>query len=868
MKEREHVRRRSFIGTVATVAAGAGAGVGAAEGSDEQHSRTNAVASSVAASSVADYANRAGRIGTDGLQAALDDWNNGAIGRDLLDRVTAAWNTGERVVEKTVVELTDDVGSDRTLERNPDDPNGEAVVYQVQNSIDVGARLTVEPGAVIEFTQGTRLNVDSEAALVAEGTATDPILLTATNARRGWWGGVYVNSGNPDGSMEHVVVEYGGGGLRADVVVESDGTTALSNCTLRRSGEYGVAVKSGAELQAGSGDNVYAHNAAAPAYARTGTMHALSASSVYTDNDNDYVYVDSENVTGGGPDTEERTWSGLGVPYWMDGGHKVEELDLTIEAGATFAFTEGSGLHLAANCRFTVVGRDPEAEEPNIVDPITFTGTEKQRGWWSGLYVSSVNADNVLRNVVVEYGGNGENGNLSLGNRFREAAVCEIKGCTFRQADGYGMVLGGSQATGYSNNVDLDSDFNTYTENADGPVRIHTSQIHYLSNGSDFTGNDTEEVYVANGENANADNLDADAIEWSNINVPYHMDSSDHWVNDVELSVEPGAEFRFEEEGLLAFNNEAVMSVEGSEAEPILFTGTEQQRGWWDGIYVETRADNNTLRHAIVEYGANGEDANLSLGNRFREYAELAITDCTFRHADGYGMILGGGEGTGYTNNVTLHEMDNNVYTANADGPASINTPQVHYLATSSDFTGNDTDEVYVANGQNLNESSVDVDAVTWSAINVPYRFDDSTHAVDHVDLTVEPGVECRFEETARVRFKENSSFTMEGTEDEQITLTGTEEIAGWWDGVSIQSPSLTNTMDYVVVEYGGRDLAGNLDLAETGFRQNAALTLTNSTIRHSRAAGLYVNEGERINDDVCEVNTFADNEGGDCVVE
>ncbi len=1030
------------MGALAAAVAGKATGVGAAD--------TGATAESPGSAEslqVENYANRAGRVDTEGFNDALNDYSNGVINSSEFNSVKTAWQNGERVVNKEVIQLSDNISSDTTLEKNPNNPSGEAVVYQVTSHISVSAQLTLEAGVVMEFTQGTELNIGSNGTIIGEGTSQDPILFTATNARPGWWNGIDVESSDLDNILTQATIEYGGRNLNGCIDV-GGASIQLTDCTVRHGQAYGLSLGNNGELLSGSDNNTYTRNLEGAAYARTSTMHMLSAGSSYTGNSDDYVFVNSQNISGAGPDSESRTWAALDVPWRMDGGHQVDEMALDIEAGATFEFTQQSSLFFQNNARMliegtadskitftgtsqqrgwwdgiyaettdtenvmdhvvaeyggngrqgtvtlatdfgesaelqftnctvrhsgqyglycgsnvtltntgsneytgntngpvhvqaptmhmlsdtsTFTGNDndyvhvstnninlsgPEESitwqnidvpwridgsltvnnvelivnggatfeftessnlffdnnavinmvgieeiegQENPINEITFTGTDEQRGWWDGIYAETTNTDNTMEWVIVEYGGDDRAGNLTLATDFGESAELKLRQCTFRHSAGHGLYCG--------SNVTLkETGFNEYTSNALGPVRVQAPTMHMLSDNSTFTGNDEDYVLVSTNNISGPGS--EESIRWDNIDVPWRIDG-ELQVNNYELIVDPGANFEFTEASRLRFENGAVMTIDGTESDPITFTGTDDQRGWWDGIYLETQSLLNTMSHTVIEYGANNLDGNLEVGTDFGEAGNIELNNCTFRHGDGYGLKAG--------SDTSFPNSGSNVYTNNVSGAADMRAENIHYLSADSDFTGNDTDIVLV---RDSNLGSGDLasgqDTATWDAINVPYEFTSNTdHTISDVELVIEPGATLQFREQSKLEFDTGSIITIEGTSDNPITITGTEQIKGWWDGIYIRSESLLNTIDNTIVEYGGRETWDDLGIGANiamglEFGDNATLTLTNSTLRHSSGAGLFADPGDvPENDaDITSVNTFSDNDGGGYVLD
>jgi len=75
----------------------------------------------------------------------------------------------------------------------------------------------------------------------------------------------------------------------------------------------------------------------------------------------------------------------------------------------------------------------------------------------------------------------------------------------------------------------------------------------------------------------------------------------------------------------------------------------------------------------------------------------------------------------------------------------------------------------------------------TWTKENSPYQVTSDITVLAGATLTVEPGVEVRFDRYAGLRVL--GKLTALGTATQPITFTGqfTTPLAGWWDGISIK---------------------------------------------------------------------------------
>ncbi len=102
--------------------------------------------------------------------------------------------------------------------------------------------------------------------------------------------------------------------------------------------------------------------------------------------------------------------------------------------------------------------------------------------------------------------------------------------------------------------------------------------------------------------------------------------------------------------------------------------------------------------------------------------------------------------------------------------------------------------------------------------------------------LTIEPGVEVRFEQNAKIVVGDNNSpatLIAKGTETSRIVFTGnqTEKTRGWWYHVYFNEQAVNCQMAYCTVEYGGKaDIYSNggniiIDKAENVVIENCVIT-------------------------------------------
>jgi hypothetical protein len=94
----------------------------------------------------------------------------------------------------------------------------------------------------------------------------------------------------------------------------------------------------------------------------------------------------------------------------------------------------------------------------------------------------------------------------------------------------------------------------------------------------------------------------------------------------------------------------------------------------------------------------------------------------------------------------------------------------------------------------------------TWVVTDSPYIVSTDTVAVrNDSQLTIEPGVEVRFQSGAQLQLLDGGHLRAIGTTSQPITFTSNSlaPARGDWNGIRFNVDSLTGTIQYAVIEYG-----------------------------------------------------------------
>lgn len=328
------------------------------------------------------------------------------------------------------------------------------------------------------------------------------------------------------------------------------------------------------------------------------------------------------------------------------------------------------------------------------------------------------------------------------------------------------------------------------------------------------------------------------------------------------LTVEPGTIVGFEKELGLRVTSAAGLVAAGTEAEPIVLTGTTAERGFWKGVSLEGRSfSENVVTHTTIQYTGGAsisqrEDANLMISAD----VTVRLEHSTLRHAEGYGLFLGSG--------ANVVGGGNNRMTSNSLGAAYVAASEAEHLKPGGDLLlGNDVDVVTV------DPNRLDNEHVWPSATYRVLRTGPQELNVFGL-LTLSPGTEIRIVGDQAVLVWNTGGLNAVGTASNPIRITGDEAVPGHWRGMAfVGSEHASNALEHVIIEYGGSTAIGagashraNLTLGQAGAGTISRVRITNSSFRGSADFGIYA----RLESELVDFtgNSFTGNVAGPMVLD
>jgi hypothetical protein len=326
----------------------------------------------------------------------------------------------------------------------------------------------------------------------------------------------------------------------------------------------------------------------------------------------------------------------------------------------------------------------------------------------------------------------------------------------------------------------------------------------------------------------------------------------------VTLTFDPGVKIIFSKDVGLWFAETNALVASGTAADPILLTGEQPERGYWEGLIFDSvqstanRLDYVTVEHAGSTTAENDPDAAAVKATSDSRGVHLSMTHTTLRASGGWGLWL-----SAWT---VATSFSTNLITENTLGAVNVDSDVVRILDAASTYSGNDVDVVNVLTNRILVPA-------TWAAIDAYHYLDGSLH-VD-VAWTLSPGVTLVLAQNAWIFIGGSDDAAMHavGTAAAPITITGAEQINGYWETIQFDNTNNSaNVFDHVVVEYGG-SLDNSGDYAEvmaTSDSHGVTLSVAHTTFRHSPVCGLYLGMyATGTIDDL--TNTYEDTNGTSC---
>ncbi|MBQ3656269.1 MAG: right-handed parallel beta-helix repeat-containing protein [Bacteroidales bacterium] len=296
-------------------------------------------------------------------------------------------------------------------------------------------------------------------------------------------------------------------------------------------------------------------------------------------------------VTISGAINENVTWKDLGLPvdYIVEGAVFLDGNSLvTVEPGVTIMFSGVDGhIYVGENAGIKMQG----TKDKPIV--LTCPLNNQNVGAWGNLSIRSTRSDNALEFVEFKNGGAGSNV-LDI------AGTVSVKNCTIDGANENGIsVASDGKLTAFENN--------TMKNCKQYPLVIaNNSKLNGIGAGNVFESN-AQNVIFCEDRYFGDDNFKYAVHKTA---VPYFFNDGFEIYNRVTVTIEPGVKFLFNRNTGCSMSGEAIVKIQGTDSEPVVFDGLEDKAGYWEGVRYEANEKDNVFENFnIVNAGKSGANS-------------------------------------------------------------------------------------------------------------------------------------------------------------------------------------------------------------------------------------------------------------------
>lgn len=482
------------------------------------------------------------------------------------------------------------------------------------------ANLTLNPGVVLKFGANRELEVQSGGSLTAEGTASNPIVLTAIDPTPGFWQGVEYRFANSSRNrLKYVQIEYGGSGnstqsnLEITASTSSPSRLSISNSTLRHSAGYGFDAERGSVIDEFTSVQIIENDSAL--LLDPNDLGSMTAPLLIAGNGSDEFELTLATIE------EAITLADYGVPYRVPGMNVRASVEIT--ANTVVRVASGQGITVEGNSGGSLkITGTPE-------QPVIVTGVDPSSGSWDGInYRFSNSANNVITNAVIEYGGSGSNGaNIELTSTTSSPSRIALNNVSLNNALNFGFAFGSGS---------IISGFDGVISSGNGATgRVALSSVGGLSGSAALTGNTLDQISVTGSAMNNEQ-------AWVTHDVPYFIE--DGIIAAAGLTLSPGSTLIFDSGQELRLQENGYLNAQGLAAAPITFTGAETIAGYWEGLIFRFSGSTlNVLDNVVVQYAGVGpvaNNGNVEMVCTTSSPARLSISNAQILDSSSWGMFL------------------------------------------------------------------------------------------------------------------------------------------------------------------------------------------------------------------------------------
>jgi hypothetical protein len=302
----------------------------------------------------------------------------------------------------------------------------------VNSVMDVTAALTIDSGVEIAFKENTGIGVYDAGSLAVDGASGQPVVFRGTEASRGWWRGVHVETDDPGNRLSFLWMRNAGSNYvyccnEAASLFFKSGRMPVKDTVVVDGAGYGIYAGDAFSFGGFERNTITRHTEAPLSLAVELVDELDGTASAIFDNDVEHILIRDSRAD------KPITWPKADVPYFVEDG---AVLDLTapmnILAGTEIVFGANSGLGVYDSGTFSVAGTSGEK--------VIFRGMLNAQGYWRGIHSETNSPANVITHAEIRNAGSDyvyccnpvgsifvPNGQMTVEN----SAITDSGGCGF-----------------------------------------------------------------------------------------------------------------------------------------------------------------------------------------------------------------------------------------------------------------------------------------------------------------------------------------------------------------------------------------------------------------------------------------------------
>lgn len=302
--------------------------------------------------------------------------------------------------------------------------------------------------------------------------------------------------------------------------------------------------------------------------------------------------------------------------YIIKGALNVES-ELRIDSGVVIEMLPGASI--VVKTTGTLIARG------DANNPIIFTGQTKSRGSWKFIMINSNDPRNELTYAQIEYGGGDDSNNGAI--YLNSGAYLNLRNSHISNSKNNAVVVAADDATL--------ADFNNNTIDNNGYVmQLRPNQLPQIHNTNTYTNNDNSYITLIG-------SYIRTPLIWGKKDVPFlHKGVT---VIEADVTMTEGVNMQFDFASYIRVAPNGSFKATGTSGQRIVFNSVNPIQGYWYGLFIESRSNNNLLSYVDMAYagGSPTHMGSVYVGTSISyPDAMLTMSNCNISQSAGWGIYV------------------------------------------------------------------------------------------------------------------------------------------------------------------------------------------------------------------------------------